>query len=1540
MKTIRLACLLMLWQSFAFAQTYTSTLLGGIHYSFSLLDSTPISSGVLIDRTLALGNAHYYPGNGDSLCSIKQYKQLYVDMLNAAYTSKFNTPPLDTLYSRASVYTDAGVFPLSISLFNYHYIKPDALDSGWLNMDTVSGQYLNVPNSPVSPYAQSTAFVAGVFNPVTWKGVTQFIVPQNLLFTNTNQVYTKIEIDFADGKGYRNISLNEVITVNYEGYEEGSKRSIYIRVTDQYNKMYMAKTQFILAKTGSDVTPDATIEVQQNFRTAFNICNLNNGFTPGDARIYIQYADYTSAKIRKPIIVVEGFDTDKNNMDNRYGDLGWYTFKTGITYDEDGIQTAFQLQNLPVLMSKLKAEGYDVILVDFKDGGKRIEANAMAIVSIIQWVNKIKEGKQELCVMGASMGGLIVRYALRFMEQQNCNSCTRLYTTFDSPHRGANIPVGIQHFVKFFAQVSADAKDTYDKTLSTEAAMQMLVYHVNTNSANYRPQWQNSINAMGHPQKPYRVGLINGASNGTGLGFNAGTQTINYYANRVVVEVMGNVWSVPNSPNNTSGQIVFTGKAPKNGLWTALLNFANPFRGIIKLNHFTAIESLGYATLPYDNAPGGTTETYKEIADANYPIGNATSLVGDNHCFIPSVSAMDINTNNLNLDIWTSTLANPLITPFDAYYFPDVEDNKFNQKHVEVTIGNKGNIEWIINQLKQNEPTPNQAVLPNTFGSKFNYAQTAKKYIKGNTSINSGGILQCNGNYKLNYGTNEDELATTGSTLYLYTADCDVPEITINNGGQFIAGDATPSPNNNKAIVTFASGSKLRINTGGMLTIHKGCKIIIEVGATLIVEQGAIMRIAETGVLEIKGTLQLGNNSTFTTVAVPNQGLGKVRIVNTNNSQQIVVGTNSKISFNAANSGLPTTTKVLEIAGRFGLYMRQFAKTYLFECRNATIEMDGATQIYTTNSITLFNCIVQRKTGTTINHNGVVIDQIDPARPTVSINNSMFSYGSAGLKIRMTNSAPITLANNVFNFCQTGLYTEGVSSTVTGGAMVSCDIGWQIQNPIGSTFGKNISINNGALGILVNNQNTNVVKIESSNMNNTTIGMHVSQGELIAKCNNMNNCFTGITAMDGGKVTFNVLNGGGYNSIENSIEQGISLYASGSSGGGNLNLVNGNSIIKAANGAAPYWSAFGIMGNYPALSCLQNTIPDPSGNYSEAVDVSGNFIAHQGYGLPNTTNYFYNRCTYDNGRFHSNTNYSQQTVQSLMTANCIQVSTGGGGSTGFGKTAANNSVLVYDSVLAALNGQYPNYKLGLTQLKQLLLLNNMASNLQKKQARDLYRQALWAFAEGVRSGQINLLDSGKDVATITDVKAIFNKLILQDNQSGLTFTYLLDKANLLRNCNERNPAIVLLDSIKLVFNLDSADLALVDYWHCVNEGEQAIIDSLVTYDSLAFYYPCMKQKDVTPLGKRGLPTSIHAAPSLAEKILVFPNPATTQITISNLGQADHTITIYSLDGKKLMSKTTNQNTVYLDIDFLVAGMYIMKISSNEETIEQKIIKAQ
>jgi hypothetical protein len=601
--------------------------------------------------------------------------------------------------------------------------------------------------------------------------------------------------------------------------------------------------------------------------------------------------------------------------------------------------------------------------------------------------------------------------------------------------------------------------------------------------------------------------------------------------------------------------------------------------------------------------------------------------------------------------------------------------------------------------------------------------------------------------------------------------------------------------------------------------------------------------------------------------------------------------------------------------------------------------MDGATQIYTSNNITLFNAIVQRKQGTTINYRAVFIDQVDPLTPVVNINNSRFIYGNTGLKIRMANSPAIAFTNNVFNNCQTGLYTEGISSTVNGNTMSNCDIGWQIQNPIGSILGKNLYINNGSLGIIINNQNTNVVKIENTNIVNTATGMHVSQGELLVKCVNINNSFTGIIATNGGKVTFNTLNGSGYNTIQNILEHGISLYTNGTSSGGNLNLTNGNSIIKAANGAASYWSAFGVMGNYPTLSCSQQTIPDPSGNYTEAVDVSGNFIANQGYGTLNTTNFFYYRCGYNNGRFHSNTNYTQQFVEGQINNTCLQGTIGGGGG-GFGKTANNPSMLIFDSVLANLNSQNPNYKLGLQQLKELLMLNNMANIQQRTEARSLYHQALWAFAEGVRNNQINLLDSSKDIATIDDAKFVINKLIHQDNQSNLTFNYLLDKANLLRNTNERVLSISLLDSIKNVFSLDSSDLALVDYWHCVNEAEQAIIDSLIAFDSVNFYYPCMQKRDIIQLNKRDVPVSINSINTdNTPNIQVYPNPTFSVITITNLGISENTVTLFAVDGKKILCKTSTENELSINLGSLLPGVYILEIKNESGVFKRKIFKS-
>ena len=82
----------------------------------------------------------------------------------------------------------------------------------------------------------------------------------------------------------------------------------------------------------------------------------------------------------------------------------------------------------------------------------------MVLIALIQELNAQKEGDEELVILGPSMGGLIAQYALAYMEQQGLPHETRLYLSFDSPHRGANIPISLQYLINYFAVVGGGAR--------------------------------------------------------------------------------------------------------------------------------------------------------------------------------------------------------------------------------------------------------------------------------------------------------------------------------------------------------------------------------------------------------------------------------------------------------------------------------------------------------------------------------------------------------------------------------------------------------------------------------------------------------------------------------------------------------------------------------------------------------------------------------------------------------------------------------------------------------------------------------------------------------------------------------------------------------------------------------------------------------------------------------------------------------------------------------------------------------------------------
>jgi len=84
------------------------------------------------------------------------------------------------------------------------------------------------------------------------------------------------------------------------------------------------------------------------------------------------------------------------------------------------------------------------------------------------------------------MGGLVSRWALSDMEEDGQDHETELFISFDSPLKGANVPIGYQGFVKGIAGTKIFGKPLRNSvsklkhgewTLQTPAAKQMLIYN-------------------------------------------------------------------------------------------------------------------------------------------------------------------------------------------------------------------------------------------------------------------------------------------------------------------------------------------------------------------------------------------------------------------------------------------------------------------------------------------------------------------------------------------------------------------------------------------------------------------------------------------------------------------------------------------------------------------------------------------------------------------------------------------------------------------------------------------------------------------------------------------------------------------------------------------------------------------------------------------------------------------------------------------------------------------------------------------------------
>ena len=389
-------------------------------------------------------------------------------------------------------------------------------------------------------------------------------------------------------------------------------------------------------------------------------------FGQGEYEIFLDNVD---GVLDRPVIVLDGFDPgDGRGIGALYASLSY-----------GGQNLADELRDLGFDIVVLNAPNYITDGYEIGGGGDFIQRNAMVLIALIQELNSQKQGDEELVVLGPSMGGLIARYALAYMEQEGLPHETRLYLSFDSPHRGANIPIALQYLINYFAVVGGDpmAQATVDFVLNSTAAKQMLVDHLSghllagsdleqdpnlllpAGAPNFRDEFQQELDALGFPQNVRNVTMINGAVDGTNIG-SPGMEVVN---TSIEVDALTDI----------DIALYFTPEAGQNITVTDVATF---FIGI-PISTFSADAQSPGSSDGVDSAPGGTGNISAALAGGGgSPVLQEfiDALNQDEYSFIPTMSALAIDTDN-----WHGP-ADLTASPFD-----NIEASTINSGHVSLT---------------------------------------------------------------------------------------------------------------------------------------------------------------------------------------------------------------------------------------------------------------------------------------------------------------------------------------------------------------------------------------------------------------------------------------------------------------------------------------------------------------------------------------------------------------------------------------------------------------------------------------------------------------------------------------------------------------------------------------------------------------------------------------------------------------------------------------------------------------------------------------
>jgi hypothetical protein len=288
-----------------------TTYLDATDYAFSNLDKSYVTTGILYDR--AFKNAHLDVFQPDENSSAGHWLQAYYELYEASTdrTSLLTSDDMDNLVYEAA--NNTATVPLGVISAEFNVLNYDAIET------TVSGTpyVLKTGYTAAQTFLTKRVVVASPLVPSIPKGTTGFSMPRWATFSCGTVYVTSIVVNFGDGNLVRTFSpggLSQPVIFNTEGEkileftiklsngtQKSARASILVtndqRVDNsQARALAYPKPDIVGIVDSSDIW--ATIPFQGY---------EDNRAMPG----YGQYLTYFAAgrtKLRKPLIIIDGFD--------------------------------------------------------------------------------------------------------------------------------------------------------------------------------------------------------------------------------------------------------------------------------------------------------------------------------------------------------------------------------------------------------------------------------------------------------------------------------------------------------------------------------------------------------------------------------------------------------------------------------------------------------------------------------------------------------------------------------------------------------------------------------------------------------------------------------------------------------------------------------------------------------------------------------------------------------------------------------------------------------------------------------------------------------------------------------------------------------------------------------------------------------------------------------------------------------------------------------------------------------------------------------